>query len=219
MCAGRPPGKDYTVHRVILGTHTSEDEPNHLQIATVRIPAENATVDGSKFDDEKGGAFGSPPVQGARGDGVRDLSRPCGRHNVGGESDACAETGAFGGFDNKIQIVQRINHEGEVNRCVLVPSALSVASRWCQPDLPTGGRASAMPPLRLMGRRARYMPQNPCIIATKTVKGEVHIFDYTRHPLNPSGTAVTPQLRLQGHTMEGYGFLRLWFSQPQSPAR
>ena len=43
------------MHRVILGTHTSEDEPNYLQIATVRIPTDTAAVDGSKYDEEKGG--------------------------------------------------------------------------------------------------------------------------------------------------------------------
>jgi hypothetical protein len=48
------------------------------------------------------------------------------------------------------------------------------------------------------------MPQNPCVIATKTVGGEVHIFDYTRHPSNPTNSLVSPQLRLQGHTKEGY---------------
>jgi len=49
------------------------------------------------------------------------------------------------------------------------------------------------------------MPQNPCLIATKTVSGEVHVFDYTKHPLNPTEHKVAPQLRLQGHTKEGYG--------------
>jgi hypothetical protein len=53
----RPADKDYTVHRVILGTHTSDGEPNHLQIATVRIPSDAAAVDGSKYDDERGGTW------------------------------------------------------------------------------------------------------------------------------------------------------------------
>ena len=30
--------------------------------------------------------------------------------------------------------------------------------------------------------RARYMPQNPCIIATKTPSSDVLVFDYTKHP-------------------------------------
>lgn len=64
--------------------------------------------------------------------------------------------------------MQRINHEGEVNR-------------------------------------ARYMPQNPCLIATKSVSGDVLLFDYTKHPLNPSADGrCTPDLRLTGHAAEGY---------------
>lgn len=54
--------------------------------------------------------------------------------------------------------------------------------------------------------RARYMPQNPCVIATKTNSGEVHIFDYTRHPSMPAEDAVvSPDLRLVGQKREGYG--------------
>lgn len=33
--------------------------------------------------------------------------------------------------------------------------------------------------------RARYMPQNPCIIATKTPTSDVLVFDYTKHPIKP----------------------------------
>lgn len=82
--------------------------------------------------------------------------------------------------------------------------------------------------------RARYMPQNPCIIATKTPTSDVLVFDYTKHPskpgemtcetfvlnswsvcseyllndiiaiVDPSGEC-TPDLRLRGHQKEGYG--------------
>jgi len=83
--------------------------------------------------------------------------------------DEKGEVGGYGSFDSKIQIQQKIRHDGEVNR-------------------------------------ARYMPQNPFIIASKTVSGEVHVFDTSQHPLVPApGKAVEPQLRLRGHTREGYG--------------
>lgn len=83
------------------------------------------------------------------------------------------ERGEYGGYGNssqcRINVVQRIPHQGEVNR-------------------------------------ARYMPDNPCVIATKTVSGEVHIFDYTKHPSQPAaGTLPNPELRLRGQTKEGYG--------------
>ncbi|QQP37561.1 Chromatin assembly factor 1 subunit, partial [Caligus rogercresseyi] len=54
--------------------------------------------------------------------------------------------------------------------------------------------------------RARFMPQNPCVIATKTPSSDVLVFDYTKHPSKPDPMGVcTPDLRLRGHQKEGYG--------------
>lgn len=50
----RPEGKDYSVHRLVLGTHTS-DEQNHLVIASVQLPNDDAQFDASHYDSEKGG--------------------------------------------------------------------------------------------------------------------------------------------------------------------
>ncbi|KOB56182.1 Histone-binding protein RBBP7 [Operophtera brumata] len=85
--------------QLILGTHTS-DEQNHLLIASVQLPNEDAQFDASHYDNDKG------------------------------------EFGGFGSVSGKIDIEIKINHEGEVNR-------------------------------------ARYMPQNPCVIATKTPSSDV----------------------------------------------
>lgn len=130
----RPEGKDYSVQRLLLGTHTSDNEPNYLQIATVQLPSLETEIDASKFDEERG------------------------------------EFGGFGGAACRISVIQKIPHEGEVNR-------------------------------------ARYLPQNPCVIATKSPSGDVLIFDYTKHPSMPSSDQATcnPDLRLTGHTAEGYG--------------
>ncbi|KAJ1725791.1 Histone acetyltransferase type B subunit 2 [Coemansia erecta] len=130
----RPEGKDYTIQRLLLGTHTSDNENNHLQIAQVQIPRD-------------------------------DMAE---QHKLNGET---GELGGYGGAECKINIVQRINHDGEINR-------------------------------------ARYMPQNPDIIATKTVveNGAVFIFDRTRHPSTPSSDGMCrPDIKLVGHSREGYG--------------
>jgi len=118
----------------LLGTHTSDNEPNYLQIAQVQIPNYDTEIDASKFDEER------------------------------------EEFGGFGSANCRISITQKIPHEGEVNR-------------------------------------ARYLPQNPCVIATKTSEGDVLIFDYTKHPSMPitSDAPCQPDLRLVGHTAEGYG--------------
>ncbi|KAH7728702.1 hypothetical protein AAVH_04013 [Aphelenchoides avenae] len=128
----RTEGSDYTTHRLILGTHTS-DEQNHLVIAKLLLPTDNAQFDASKYDTERG------------------------------------EFGGFGSITGKIDVEIKMNHEGEVNR-------------------------------------ARYMPQNPVLLATKSPSSEVFIFDYTKHPSVPTVDNVCkPQLRLRGHTKEGYG--------------
>lgn len=54
MLLTRPEGKDYSVHRLVLGTHTS-DEQNHLVIASVQLPNDDAQLDASHYDSEKGG--------------------------------------------------------------------------------------------------------------------------------------------------------------------
>lgn len=49
--------------------------------------------------------------------------------------------------------------------------------------------------------RARYIPQDQRnIIATKTVSGEIDLFDYFKHPKTPVNDEVKPDLRLLGHT-------------------
>lgn len=52
--------------------------------------------------------------------------------------------------------------------------------------------------------RARYMPQNPDIVATMSPTANAYIFDRTKHTLNPSGS-FSPQMKLRGHTKEGFG--------------
>ena len=86
--------------------------------------------------------------------------------------DGKTQYGGYGGTSGKINIVQKILHQGEINR-------------------------------------ARYMPQNPNLIATKTNFNEVHIFDKTKHPNKPSklsdNKVANPQIVCIGHEKDGYG--------------
>ena len=43
--------------------------------------------------------------------------------------------------------------------------------------------------------RARYMPQNPCLIATKSPSPDVLVFDYTKHASVPEPGARCEPLR------------------------
>jgi histone-binding protein RBBP4 len=54
-------GKKYTTHRLLIGTHTSNDHQNYLQIAHVELP--KPTIPSERdFDEEKGeiGGYGNP---------------------------------------------------------------------------------------------------------------------------------------------------------------
>lgn len=53
---------------------------------------------------------------------------------------------------------------------------------------------------------ARYMPQNPSVIATKSSNSDTYIFDYTKHPSQPrpDGKCI-PEKVLKGHSLEGFG--------------
>ena len=128
-----PEDQEFSIQRMILGTHTAEGEQNHLMIVEVRLPLEDTELDVRSYAQDK------------------------------------PESGGFGGTNGQVKVVQEINHEGEVNR-------------------------------------ARYMPQNPNLIATKTNCAEVWVFDRTKHPSKPNKAGeCLPDLRLTGHEKEGYG--------------
>ena len=121
--------------RMILGTHTSDNEQNYLMIAEVQLPLEDSEYDARAYDEQKA--------------------------EVGG-------VGVPSGIGH-VNVVQQINHDGEVNR-------------------------------------ARYMPQNEFLIATKTPTAEVLVFDWSKQSSKPSRDGkCNPHLRLLGHDVEGYG--------------
>ena len=50
--------------------------------------------------------------------------------------------------------------------------------------------------------RARFMPQNSLIIATKSITSDIFLFDYSKHPTSPEAVCK-PDLRLSGHKKDG----------------
>ena len=123
-------GDDYEVHRLLLGTHTTDGEGNFLLVAETRLPTSSSALSSSA---------------------------------------SSARPGGYGAAFGALEIVQAINHTGEVNR-------------------------------------ARYMPGNSSIIASKTTNAEVWLFDRTAHVAKANrASQCRPDYRLTGHEKEGYG--------------
>ncbi|KAI0990544.1 hypothetical protein GJ496_011508 [Pomphorhynchus laevis] len=126
----------YSLHRVLIGTHTNSQEPNYIHIATLRIPDRGKQkFDSSTFDQQTQ------------------------EHIIQGGSKNWAN------FKIDISIC---HGENEVNR-------------------------------------ALAMPQNPCVIATRSTSSDVLIFDYTKHPSKSTSIDVNAQLTLKKHESGGYG--------------
>ncbi len=93
--------KNYRIHRLLIGTHTSEDGPNYIQIADVEIP-KAVEPNPHDFDEERGeiGGYGSKASSG--------------------------EVAAI-----RFNIVQKINHTQEVNKARYQPQNPDIIATFC----------------------------------------------------------------------------------------
>ena len=128
----RVPDKPYSTHRLLIGTHTTGEAQNYLQIAHVQLPNPNAP-NPDDYDEDKG------------------------------------EIGGYGGSSKKPQmeikfnIVQKIDHKGEVNKARYQPQNPNIIATMCtdgrvmiwdrskHPSLPTG---TVNPQMELLGHEA-----------------------------------------------------------------
>jgi len=73
---------------------------------------------------------------------------------------------------------------------------------------PSAGRIEIRMKVKHLGEinRARYMPQNHFIVASRGPDPELYVFDLSKHPSFPDeGGEFCPQCVLSGHEKEGYG--------------
>ncbi|TGZ84124.1 WD40 repeat-like protein [Ascodesmis nigricans] len=90
------PDKTYSTHRLLIGTHTSGNDTNYLQIAEVQIPNPVSEHDPSKYDE--------------------------GREEIGGYG---------AGAECRFNIVQKMVHEGEVNKARYMPQKPDLIATMC----------------------------------------------------------------------------------------
>ncbi|MBE7180709.1 MAG: WD40 domain-containing protein [Terriglobus roseus] len=61
--------------------------------------------------------------------------------------------------------------------------------------------------------KARYMPQNPNLIATMCPDGRILVFDRTKHEMTPKTSEVKCEMELVGHEKEGFAMSWSWANQ------
>jgi histone-binding protein RBBP4 len=104
-------GSETVTHKMILGTHTSGEEPNTLLIAQLLLPKDRKTV----IEDMAGSSSSAP---------------------VFGEEAMPKEVGGYAGGKSSFQIQAKIIHEGEVNVARHMPQEdLVVATKPASPDV------------------------------------------------------------------------------------
>ena len=99
--AYRNPDKPYSTHRLLLGTHTSGTASNYLQIAHVQLPNKTSPA-AEDYDEERG--------------------------EIGGYGSAGAKKAPV---EVKFNIVQKIDHPGEVNKARYQPQNPNLIASMC----------------------------------------------------------------------------------------
>ena len=100
----RPFNSDWTVQRLLIGTHTSNDEQNYVQIIKVKVPQESSK-DTREYRE-----------------GLDEAEK---QNTTGQEGKTGQGTSAQGSVgvpkNERIQVELQINHQGEVNKARYMP--------------------------------------------------------------------------------------------------
>ncbi|KAK3171456.1 Histone acetyltransferase type B subunit 2 [Lepraria neglecta] len=159
------PDKDYATHRLLLGTHTSNGQPNYLQIAEVQLP-KPVTPDSVDYDEE--------------------------REEIGGYGGGASKKTPV--MEVKFNIVQKIDHKGEVNKARYQPQNPNIIATMCTDGrvmiwdrtkhqlMPTG---QVNPQMELLGHEVEgfglsWSPHIAGHLATGSEDQTVRLWDITK---------------------------------------
>jgi len=109
-----PAGCDYSIQRLLLGTHTSGGEANYVHVAEIRLPLEDTEIDARAYE-RTGDPTASPAAA------------------AGGQP---ADVGGYASTYGKVEIVQSMLHQGEVHRARVMPQhSHYIATKSPSPDV------------------------------------------------------------------------------------
>jgi hypothetical protein len=47
-------GKPFTIHRLLIGTHTSDSDQNYVEVVNVQLPKEDSETELRRYEEERG---------------------------------------------------------------------------------------------------------------------------------------------------------------------
>ena len=179
-------------HSLLIGTHTT-GEQNYLMVASVNLPREDCVIDNRS---------------GAKDSNGKD------------DADAVKVVDSHGEEEAAPAKKQKTDKAAPATSSDTNSNAVFTATNYNEEKSELGGHSSTSAANGLVGKieirmkiphegevnRARYMPQNHFIVATRGPSPDVYIWDLSKHGSFPEeGATPSPQMVCRGHTGEGYG--------------
>ena len=176
-------------HELLVGTHTT-GEQNYLMVASVNLPREDAVIDNrtdadtdtaaadGEEGDKKVAANEDEEVQASKKQKTDSANEPSPKSIITSDTPAT-------------------NYNEEKNELGTYTSGSdNVGKIDIKMKIPHDGEVN----------RARYMPQNHFVVATRGPSSDVYIWDISSHSSFPTeGATPNPNVICKGHTGEGYG--------------
>mmetsp|Transcript_304 Transcript_304/g.857 ORF Transcript_304/g.857 Transcript_304/m.857 type:complete len:518 (-) Transcript_304:285-1838(-) len=168
-------------HSLLLGTHTT-GEQNYLMVVGVNLPKSDTVIDNRTGD-------GASAADKAEGETSDEAKKSASSSSSSSEPAAPAATTVSANYDDEKNELGGFGTSSGTN-----PG--------------TVGKIEVRMKVKHEGEvnRARHMPQNHFVVASRGPNPEVYIWDLSRHPSFPDeNSPFAPQGVCVGHAREGYG--------------
>lgn len=190
-------------HSLILGTHTT-GEPNYLMVASVILPKpdSNAIVPASMNSSEVAKGSSSSTATKTEDDqqGTTDAA----------DAEEVTAVTPVSNYDEDKKEIGGYGFNGFNSGTTTTSGKVTTGSSYNTP-----GKIEIRMKINHLGEvnRARYMPQNHFVVASRGADAEIYVFDLTKHSSFPKNQDFCPQVTCVGHEKEGYGMAWSDFTQ------